>query len=224
MSDAGGTGRSRSPRPTGGSRANLQREPQRADLRTQGRGPQFRASPARRRDPGGGMAEGDATGMKLTGEMGAFRRDPLGMLERCAQEQGDLARIRFGLNRAMILSHPGLVEEVLVTRNQSFRKNPATRRLGTLLGRGLVSADGDAWRRQRRVTQPAFHRARVNAMGGAIVDYAQRQLAVWQSGEMRDVHKEMMELTLQIACKTLFGAEVAADLQVVREATTAVGQ
>ncbi len=161
--------------------------------------------------------------MKLTGEMGAFRRDPLGMLERCAKEQGDLARIRFGFNRLVILSHPALVEEVLVTRNQSFRKNPATRRLGTLIGRGLLSSDGEAWRRQRRVTQPAFHRARVNAAGEAIVEYAQRQLATWQPGEIRDVHKEMMELTLQIACKTLFGAEVASDLQVVREATTVVG-
>jgi len=48
--------------------------------------------------------------LKLTGEMGAFRRDPLGMLERCAKEQGDLARIRFGFNRLVILSHPALVE------------------------------------------------------------------------------------------------------------------
>ncbi len=162
--------------------------------------------------------------MKLTGEMGAFRRDPLGMLERCAKEHGDLARIRFGLNRAVILSHPALVEEVLVARNQSFRKNPATRRLGTLVGRGLLSSDGEAWRRQRRLTQPAFHRARVNAMAEAIVDYALRQLATWQPGETRDIHREMMELTLQIACKTLFGAEVAADMQVVREATTVVGE
>src|SRR6266540_309616 len=145
--------------------------------------------------------------MKLTGEMGAFRRDPLGMLQRVAREQGDFAPIRFGLSRAIILSHPALVEEVLVTHNQWFRKNPATRRLGSLIGRGLLSSDGEAWRRQRRLTQPAFHRARVNAAGEAIVEYAQRQLATWQPGEIRDVHKEMMELTLQIACKTLFGAE-----------------
>jgi cytochrome P450 len=170
------------------------------------------------------MAERQDPSVKLTGEMGAFRRDPLGMLERCAKEQGDLARIRFGLNRAVILSHPALVEEVLVARNQSFRKNPATRRLGTLIGRGLLSSDGEAWRRQRRLTQPAFHRARVNAMAEPIVDYALRQLATWQPGETRDIHREMMELTLQIACKTLFGAEVAADMQVVREATTVVGE
>jgi len=161
--------------------------------------------------------------MKLTGEMGAFRRDPLGMLQRVAREQGDFAPIRFGLSRAIILSHPALVEEVLVTHNQWFRKNPATRRLGSLIGRGLLSSDGEAWRRQRRLTQPAFHRARVNAASEVIVDYAQRQAAAWQPGDVRDVHQEMMELTLQIACKTLFGAEVAVDLAVVRDATSVVG-
>jgi cytochrome P450 len=161
--------------------------------------------------------------MKLTGEMGEFRRDPLGMLERCSRERGDVAPIRFGLSRAVIFSHPALVEEVLVTRNQWFRKNPATRRLGSLLGRGLLSSDGAAWRRQRRLTQPAFHRARVSAASEVIVDYARRQLDTWRAGEVRDVHQEMMELTLQVACKTLFGADVAADLAVVRNATTVVG-
>ncbi len=161
--------------------------------------------------------------MKLTGEMGAFRRDPLGMLERCANDYGDVARIRFGLSRAVILSHPSLVEEVLVIRNQSFRKNPATRRLGSLIGRGLLSSDGEAWKRQRRLTQPAFHHARVDAMGASIVEYAQQQVGAWRDGETRDVHQEMMELTLRIACKTLFGAEVASDMQIVRDATTAVG-
>jgi cytochrome P450 len=144
------------------------------------------------------------------------------MLERCAREQGDFAPIRFGLSRAVIMSHPTLIEEVLVTRNQWFRKNPGTRRLSSLLGRGLLSSDGEAWRRQRRLTQPAFHRARVAAASQVIVEYAERQIDSWQDGDVRDIHPEMMELTLRIACKTFFGAEVASDLAVVREAMAVV--
>jgi cytochrome P450 len=161
--------------------------------------------------------------MNLTGEMGAFRRDPLGMLERVSREHGDVARIRFGLNSVVILNHPALIEEVLVTQNQAFRKNPATRRLGSLIGHGLLSSDGEAWKRQRRLTQPAFHRAQVQAAGETMVHYARQHVAGWRDGETRDVHQEMMELTLQIACKTLFGAEVSSDLQVVRGATAVIG-
>jgi cytochrome P450 len=163
--------------------------------------------------------------MKLTGEMGEFRRDPLGLLERLAREQGDVAHMRLGLSRVMLFSHPTLVEEVLVTHNHHFRKNPATRRLSVLLGQGLLSSDGEDWKRQRRVTQPAFHRARIVALAVVMVDHTRRLLDGWQMvGEERDVLQEMMELTLQIACRSLFGAEVAEDVEVVRSAMAVVGE
>jgi cytochrome P450 len=161
--------------------------------------------------------------MKLTGAMGEFRRDPLGLLERLAREQGDVAHMRMGLSQVVVLSHPALVEDVLVTQNQHFRKNPATRRLGSLIGRGLLSSDGEEWKRQRRVTQPAFHRARIAALSDVMVKYTARLLDGWRVGDVRDVQQEMMELTLQIACTSLFGAEVDSDLQVVREAMAVVG-
>jgi len=161
--------------------------------------------------------------MKLSGEMGEFRRDPLGLLERLAREQGDVAHMRMGLSQVVVLSHPALVDEVLVTQNQHFRKNPATRRLGSLIGRGLLSSDGEDWKRQRRVTQPAFHRARIAALSDVMVKYSARLLDNWRVGEVRDVQQEMMELTLQIACKSLFGAEVAEELQIVRSAMAVVG-
>jgi len=160
--------------------------------------------------------------MKITGEMGEFRRDPLGLLERLAR-QGDFTRLRFGLNQAVLLSHPTLVEEVLVTHNQYFRKSPGTRRLGSLLGNGLLSSDGEAWLRKRRLTQPAFHREKVTIAGQVMVDYSQRLLDHWTPGAEFDVQQQMMELTLQIACKTLFGAEVAEDVQIVRNAMVVVG-
>jgi cytochrome P450 len=162
--------------------------------------------------------------VKLTGEMGEFRRDPLGLFERLGREQGTFARMRLGLNPVVVLSDPALVEDVLVTQNQAFRKNPATRRLGVLLGKGLLSSDGEDWKRQRRVTQPAFHRARVAALGGTMVEHTTRLLDTWAPGDERDMLQEMMELTLQIACTGLFGADVASNIDVVRRSTAVVGE
>jgi cytochrome P450 len=149
--------------------------------------------------------------------MRSFRDDPLGLLVACAR-QGDAVSFRFGLSRVMLVSDPGLIEEVLITHAQDFRKSEGTRRLRSLLGHGVLTSDGETWRRQRRLAQPAFHRARMTRYAEVMVEHAQRLLETWTDGETRDVHREMMELTLQIACATLFGADISADLPAVRAA------
>jgi len=75
-----------------------------------------------------------------------------------------------------------------------------------LFGEGLLTSEGDFWLRQRRLTQPAFHRARVAAYGTTMVEYAERAMRGWKSGEVRDIHEDMMQITLQIVGKTLFNA------------------
>src|SRR5205823_3776242 len=112
-------------------------------------------------------------------------RDALGLLTSVAREYGDLVRVRLGLTRAVLLSHPRLVEELLVTRNADFRKNLGTRRLGSLLGNGLLLSQGDLWLRQRRLMQPAFHRQRVLHMGETMVSIASGVLDTWRDGETR---------------------------------------
>jgi len=86
-----------------------------------------------------------------------------------------------------------------------------------LFGEGLLTSEGDFWLRQRRLTQPAFHRARVAAYGTTMVEYAERAMRGWNSGEVRDIHEDMMEITLQIVGKTLFNAELTRDAKEVGE-------
>jgi cytochrome P450 len=155
--------------------------------------------------------------------MRSFRDDPLGLLVACAR-QGDAVSFRFGLTRVMLVSQPALIEEVLVAHAQDFRKSDGTRRLRSLIGDGLLTTDGATWRRQRRLAQPAFHRARIEAYARTMVEQAVGMLDTWRDGDVRDVHQEMMELTLRIACATLFGADVSADLPAVRAANLVLGE
>src|SRR5204862_1541864 len=71
--------------------------------------------------------------------------------------------LRLGPNRIWMLNHPDLVEEVLVTHNRRFIKHFALRRARPSLGEGLLLSEGDFWRRQRKLAQPAFHRDRVRS-------------------------------------------------------------
>ncbi len=150
----------------------------------------------------------------------AFNRDQLGYLSFLAREYGDLVPLRFTPFHGLFINHPALVEELLVTRNRSFVKSLVFRRAGSVLGNGLVLSEGDFWRRQRRLMQPAFHRERIQGYGQTMVDFTDRLLTSWHDGEVRDVQSEMMRLTLEIAAKTLFGAEVSSEATDVGAAFT----
>ncbi len=115
----------------------------------------------------------------------------------------------------MFVNHPSLIEEVLVTNARKYSKGRVLRANRHVFGEGLLTSEGDFWLRQRRLAQPAFHRARVASYAATMVDYTERMVQGWRGGEERDAHQEMMRLTLEIVAKTLFDADVERDAQEV---------
>jgi cytochrome P450 len=152
----------------------------------------------------------------------AFRRDRLGFLQRLARDCGDVAHIRIGPQHVVLLSHPDHIRDVLVTNKRTFVKGRGVRRMKLLLGDGLLTAEGDKHLRQRRLAQPAFHRQRIAGYARTMVDYARRTAARWRAGDAVDAHDEMMRLTLAIAGKTLFDADVEAEASEIGDAVTTI--
>jgi cytochrome P450 len=147
----------------------------------------------------------------IAGELGRVTRDPLGFFTHCARTYGDVTAMRYFHFRSYFINHPDLIEDVLVTNARKFHKGRVLLANKALFGEGLLTSEGDFWLRQRRLAQPAFHRARIAAYAGTMVGYAERLLENWHDGERRDLHEEMMRVTLQIVGKTLFDADVAKD-------------
>jgi len=81
--------------------------------------------------------------------------------------------------------------------------------LRRVLGNGLLTSEGEFWRRQRKLVQPAFHQERIAAYTEVMVAYTERMLASWKEGQGLDVHEAMMRLTLDIVAKTLFDTDVS---------------
>ena len=152
-------------------------------------------------------------GSLIMGVMREFNRDTLGFIERLQREYGDVVRSRFLYLHAYFLYHPADIEALLTTNAKSFRKAQSLRSpfFRRLVGNGLVTSEGDFWRRQRRLAQPAFHRQRISSYGDIMVQYADRAIAKWRDGEQRDVAKDMTRLTLEIVVKTLFNSDVSND-------------
>jgi cytochrome P450 len=161
-------------------------------------------------------------GKLFGGNFAAFRRDALAYLQKAAAEHGDIVHLKFGPQDVFFLNHPDYIKDVLVTHHQSFMKGRALQRAKRLLGEGLLTSEGDFHRRQRRLAQPAFHRARISSYGSVMTDYAARTASRWQDGATLDISQEMMKLTLAIVGKTLFDADVEAEADEIGAALTAV--
>ena len=147
-------------------------------------------------------------GAFLKGNMPAIWRDPLGFFTDCARTYGDVALVRLGPRESVLLSHPRDIEDVLVTHNRNFVKHPAMTMNRYLLGNGLLVSEGDLWLTNRRLSQPAFQRGRVAGYAGAMTDLVTRMLHDWKHGETRDVHADMMQLSVAIVARLLFNADL----------------
>jgi cytochrome P450 len=153
----------------------------------------------------------------LTGNLAELRRDTLEVFTRCAREYGDIACLRFGLTRAFVLSHPRLIEDVLVTKARNFQKHFGVRLLRASFGNGLLTSEGDFWLRQRRLIQPAFSRERIATYASAMASLADRLASAWRDGETRDVYADMSRMTLEIIVRVMFGADVGDEAIAVGE-------
>jgi cytochrome P450 len=141
--------------------------------------------------------------------MQPFEQDRLGFVTRLAREHGDFAPFRVGPERAVLLSHPDLVEEVLMSpRSRDFSKDYLTALMPPLIRRHLLLGDPDSWLDERHLAQPAFHHDRLRAYAGVMADEAERMAAGWRSGDVLDVAAATRRLTVLILCRSLFDVDL----------------
>ena len=161
--------------------------------------------------------------LPVVGHLFDFRRNPLRFLCAMRERHGDVVDVALGPLEVTLVSHPDLIEDILITKSKAWKKDRFLHTsLRPVLGEGLLSSEGDFWRKQRRLAQPAFHRERIAAYAGIMVDHASRLARTWNDGDERDVHKEMMRLTVDIVAQALFGAEVGDHAEDIGEAIEAV--
>lgn len=146
-------------------------------------------------------------------EAGRGSTNPIPYARAAFGQYGDLYGFGgLGRHRYMV-RHPDHINEVLVNKASHFRK--WTSNLEVFLGDGLLVSEGDHWRKQRRLMQPAFHRERIAAYSHSMCVLIGEMIKTWRPQEVLDVGHEMMCLTLRTACRTLFGYEADQDVDVV---------
>ena len=136
--------------------------------------------------------------------------DPIGFLGKNSKKYGGIYRLTSRFKKLVVVQDPELVKHILQDNNKNYVKSFGYDVLGMLLGKGLLTSEGDFWRKQRRLAQPAFHRERLNAMVQSMVDCTKDFINILETkrGQEVDVSKEMMHVTLHIVAQSLFGSNV----------------
>jgi cytochrome P450 len=145
---------------------------------------------------------------------------PLDTFRRWAAEYGDIFYYRAAWLHVYFLNRPDLIEYVLVRNPQNFLKDRVVQNSRWLLGTGLLTAEGDAWKRQRRLIQPTFSRDRIAAYARCMTESAEQMLASWKAGTVMDIHQEMMSLTLRVVVRALFDLETLETDKISRSLNT----
>lgn len=158
-------------------------------------------------------------GSPLSNWLNYFRmqRDRLGFV-RSIVRHGDFVGLRIGPYAVYFVSDPDLIKEVLVTHARKVVKGRGLERAKRLFGEGLLTSEGEHHLRQRRLSQPAFARQRLITYGTAMAEFTDRYTQGLRDGEVRNLDRDLMRLTLAIAGKTLFDSDIERDAAEVGKA------
>ena len=149
-------------------------------------------------------------------------RDPLGYFSSIARQYGDIVCYRPAPDTAYLINHPAMVRHVLVDNQRNYSKETYSNlAFKKAIGEGLINLEGDAWLRQRRLMQPAFHHNRLETLDGMIVAETHKMLERWQisyeQGSAVDVAREMAALTMTITARALFGVYLGDEVKAIGE-------
>ena len=153
-------------------------------------------------------------GLPLLGNMLQFRKDRLALHDQAA-EVGPVVRFQILHVPLYSIGCADMAREVLVEQATVFKKSAALMFLEPLLGAGLLTSEGEVHKKHRKLLAPAFAPKRLAAYGEVMVEETKRQLATWHKGKQVEIAQEMMEMTLAIAGKTMFDADVRSDASTV---------
>lgn len=163
-------------------------------------------------------------GYPILGVLPQAWQNPLQFLLGAARQYGDVVYLRLGFQRVYLISHPDHVKHVLQDNYRNYRKPTRVDKVKALFGEGVTVSEGDLWRRQRCLLEPAFHPQRIAALATVMTDETAAMLKRWcvfaERGQPLDIAAEMMRLTQGIAVKTLFSTDLGEEAEAIRDALT----
>ena len=155
-----------------------------------------------------------------------YARRPLDFLSGLAERHGDVVEVpMIGARPWFMINHPADIEELLIKRHADVGRDEYVQVLRRALGQGLLTSDGELWRRQRKLASAAFTPRRIRTYADAMVRVAEVAIAPWREGQVVNLHEELSRITMEVVAEVLFGASVGArDVAAVRRSMEVINR
>lgn len=140
-------------------------------------------------------------------------KNPIGAMEESMRQFDGTYTVNLGSRRLIATQDPGFIDYVLRTNHKNYHKSAIqTEELGRFIGKGLLTANGDYWLKQRRLIQPGFHMDKIHALYAIIKKTVDDFLLTFPTGEV-DVYPQMHRLAFEIVINSLFNIKIPQESQ-----------
>lgn len=135
-------------------------------------------------------------------------REPIKTLNELVKEYGEIVYFKIGRGQIYLINNPDYIEKILIFNYKNFKKGQRLQTAKRLLGEGLVTSEGSKHDNQRRIVHPLFLPKKISSYGQIVVDKANLMHQQWKDGSTINIHKDMMDVTLKIICKSIMDYEI----------------
>jgi cytochrome P450 len=165
-------------------------------------------------------------GLEALGYLLRRRAEPLAFYEGLRKNYGRFVRLPVGPLSFFVVSDPVAIKHILLDRHRDYVKGPGFERLGLVLGKGLITAEGELWKKQRRLIQPSLSREKLAGFALQLSEITKRLADSWEraidaseEGNIEvDLARVLMDLSLELVAETLLGSDMRPQAQAVAEA------
>jgi len=147
-------------------------------------------------------------------------KDPLAFFVNTFAEYGDTYNVNSNLYTIYVTANPEHIQEIMVTNKKDYIKSDDYKILKYSLGNGLLTSEGDFWKKQRRIAQPAFHKESMKKLLDIMIVSTQKTVKSWKNKTQIQLTDEMNFLTLDIVTKCLFGTALQTEYSKIQTAIT----
>jgi cytochrome P450 len=151
-----------------------------------------------------------------------LHKNPMNFFSETIKCYGDRVELRVLGRRVLLLTNPADVETVLAQNAEDFGRSPEVKALRAVFGDGVYSSEGERWRKQRRVVQPAFHHDLIMKHCSTMVSRMTARVNKWSHGDKLDILNEMIGFTTDVICEVVFGKEQSTDAKSVANSVSVV--